>query len=183
MRKIGLLIIALAATGFAPAAAQPNNGDPPAAPTPAPPLPVDGTWTLFCWTMGVGSLNVEGAFTLTGPATLDVTDAFIDGDQFDVLDNNVSIGMTSTPTDTGAFQGDPDAAFADPDWSSGTFSLGSGGHSITIRLTAAATGFNDGCGYLRAMPAVPATPAWALAALVVALSAAGYSLLRRRAGI
>ena len=183
MRKTGILLIALVALCAVSADAQRDNGSPRGAPRPAPPLPLDGTWTSFCWTAGVGSLNTEGPFTFTGPTTMQVTDAFIDGDVFDVLDNGVSIGMTSTPTDTGAFEGDPDAAFANPDWSSGTFSLGSGAHSITLQVSAAATGFAAGCGFLRAGPGVPATPVWALSALVVALIGAGYFLLRRRVAV
>ena len=180
MSRRVIATVALTLLVCLPAAAQTDNGTPPSPPSPTPPLPVDGTWTLFCWA-GTGSLNNEGAFTFTGSATLEVTDAFIDGDQFEVLDGGVSIGSTSVPTDTGSFEGDPDLAFADPDFSSGAFALGGGSHSITLRTIATATGFPDGCGFLRAVPlSAPAMPRGAAAVLMLALAAAGYLVLRRR---
>ena len=180
MRRIGFLVLTLTALCAASAGAQ-GNGSPSGAPTPAPPLPVDGAWNTFSWLGGPDVLNNEGAFTFTGPAVLDVTDAFIDGDQFSVLDFGVSIGTTSAPTDTGSFIGDFDAAFADAGWSSGSFALGAGNHSITIRTIAVATGFPDGGAALRATPTMPATPPWALTLLALAAVGTAYLFLRRRA--
>lgn len=185
MKRIGTLVILLVTLCATSVGAQSDNGAPSGGDTPLPPLPTDGTWTQFCWFGGVGSLNDEGPFTFSpmGPAVLDVTDAFIDGDAFDVLDGGTSIGMTSIPVDTGSSQGDPDLAFADPDYSSGSFALAAGSYSITLQLTAAATGFTSGCGFLRVMPAAPTAPPLALAALALALIGAGFFLMRRRVAV
>ncbi|HUB33430.1 MAG TPA: PEP-CTERM sorting domain-containing protein [Bryobacteraceae bacterium] len=81
----------------------------------------------------MGSIDDQGAFTFSGAQVLEVTDEFLDGDQFAVFDNGTLLGDTSVPTNDGSTCGEnPDSCFADPLWSSGTFSLGAGSHSITI---------------------------------------------------
>ncbi len=114
-------------------------------------LPTDGSWTPFSWTDGPGVFNSEGPFTfsVTSAGYLDVTDAFIAGDQFEVYDFDSMIGTTSYPqSDTDATE-DPDVAFADPRWSSGSFQLGPGEHSITVRVIRIAPGHPEGGAFMR----------------------------------
>jgi hypothetical protein len=128
-----------------------------------PVLPIGGGWQPFNWDVSISPTNSDGAFTFTAdsPVQLDVTDAYIDGDRFQVLDFSVSLGLTSVPTDDGSWTNSPDAAFADARWSSGTFLLGAGEHSIELVTVQTATGANEGTGYLRVVPE-PST--WALVA-------------------
>jgi len=105
----------------------------------------DGPWEFEC--------PAEGCW-------IKVTDAFINGDVFEIFDDGSSIGETSAvpndKSDCGTFDGDiqsnPDIminggwVFLDPDTcfmddtksSSGMFILGSGPHSITIKPTVTA---------------------------------------------
>jgi hypothetical protein len=128
-----------------------------------PPLTIGGGWHQFNWNVSISPTNTDGAFTFTAasPVQLDVTDAYIDGDRFEVLDFGVSLGLTSVPADDGAWTNAPDAAFADPRWSSGTFLLGAGEHSIELVTIQTATGTSEGVGYLQVVPE-PST--WALVA-------------------
>jgi hypothetical protein len=73
-------------------------------------------------------------FTVTDPVNLIVTDAFLAVDQFVVLDNLLSIGLTSLPSgDAGDSCGsDPVMCLGDARFSHGIFPLGVGNHSITI---------------------------------------------------
>jgi hypothetical protein len=140
-----------------------------------PPLTIGGGWQQFNWHLSISPTNSDGAFTFTAASLvrLDVTDAHMDGDRFQVLDFGVSLGLTSVPTDDGSDTDSPDAAFADLRWSSGTFLLGVGAHSIELVTVQAATGFADGTGYLRAVPE-PST--WA----VVAATFGGLLMMRKR---
>lgn len=117
------------------------------------PIIVDAGWRNFQW-FGAGPVfNTEGPFTFSSTAQtiLKVTDAFCKGDQFAIFDFGVQIGTTSAvpigpcsgPTDTG----DPDAAFSDPTYSHGTFPLGPGSHSLTIKVIT--NPFGAGGAYLR----------------------------------
>jgi hypothetical protein len=132
-----------------------------------------GNWYADGWSSGVGS-NVTGSggytgsagtvllnpgtspFTFTGAATLIVADLFIDGDQFQVFDNVVSIGTTPVPANDGATCGNDPLLCTSASWSRGVFALGPGSHSITMTLTAAATGFTIGGGAFEIIPE-PAT--------------------------
>lgn len=147
-------------------AAQPGND---------PTLTIGGGWQPFNWNVSNSPTNSDGAFTFTAasPVRLDVTDAYIDGDRFQVLDFGVFLGLTSVPTDDGSWTNNPDAAFADLRWSSGMFLLEAGSHSIELVTLQTATGCNDGTGYLRAVPE-PST--WA----VVAVTFGGLLMMRKR---
>jgi len=115
-------------------------------------LPTDGTWTPFVWEHAPGTFNIEGPFTFNAstPGSLDVTDAFRAGDRFEVYDHDQLIGMTTPPTGTvDDHTTDVDQAFGSPLWSSGSFPLGSGAHSITIRNLRIPEGYPAGAGYLR----------------------------------
>ncbi len=116
------------------------------------PLPIDGTWTTFAWSGGPGVFNIDGAFLFPSAlgGRLDVTDAFILGDRFEVYDLGSSLGQTSVPVDNGSDVGsDADAAFYNPDCSSGSFVLPAGSHGVTIWVVQTATGYPDGGAYLR----------------------------------
>lgn len=104
-----------------------------------PPITVGDGWHYFEDT-DWDSWNDEGPFTFTSSATviLRVTDVDCRGEEYDIYDNGVLIGPTSVVTpDPQCFPSvaDPDATFPDPDWSSGTFTLGPGAHAITIQFT------------------------------------------------
>jgi len=179
MNTFGLLILLSASVVLAQ---HPNGAD---AGSGRPAITVDGGWTIFTWLSGPGVFNTEGAFTYssTGYTDVVVTDAFIDGDQFEVYDNGVLIGTTSVPLDTGAAQADPDLAFADPGWSSGVFTVPPGNHSITILIILTATGFPDGGAYLQITQAanpIPTLGTLGLIAFVLLLLSVGIWVIRRQ---
>lgn len=100
-------------------------------------LTVDGGWVFFndC---AIGSPCPDGPFTFTttGNACVSVTDAFLKSDEYEVFDFGQSLGTTSPGVpDDGNSQTDPDSAFADPEYSSGTFAVGTGSHSIDVQRT------------------------------------------------
>ncbi|HEY4760684.1 MAG TPA: PEP-CTERM sorting domain-containing protein [Thermoguttaceae bacterium] len=108
----------------------------------------------FFWGPGAGAPNLEGPFTFTAllPVWLDVTDDFQKGDQFEVFDFGSSIGLTSSvPIDPSGLEIGPEAAFNDPTYSSGSFSLSPGPHSVTFATIVNPYTFG-GRGYLRVMP-------------------------------
>lgn len=106
-------------------------------------LTVDGGWTFFndC---AIGTPCPDGPFTFSiasGGACVNVTDAFLKSDEYTVSDNGQTLGATSTGVpDDGVSETDADLAFADPDYSSGTFVVGSGGHSIDVTRNAGLPG-------------------------------------------
>jgi hypothetical protein len=105
-------------------------------------------WERFSWNGGPGVFHNEGPFTFTSTAELNylkVTDAFLDGDQFEVYDFGELILTTSEPTDSGASIGDDfDGAFDDPRWSSGAVLLEPGPHSIEFFIIRVPDGFPSG---------------------------------------
>jgi hypothetical protein len=144
-----------------------------------------GGWQTFSWTNAPGSFNAEGAlsFTSTQASKLTVTDAFLDGDRFQVFDGATSLGLTSVPVDDGTqVGGDADAARANPKFSSGVFSLAAGSHAINIKITGIAAGHSSGTAFLRVDTASSGQPgsggpgASPEPATVTLLVAAGVSL-------
>ena len=114
------------------------------------------TWYTFGWNDGVGSALVNGTgfgpitnpsgtpapdppwtFTLAVPEVLRVQDTFLSGDQFQMFDNAVSLGLTSLPTQGFDCGSDLSCAIANPAFSSGAFLLSAGPHSITGTVTLA----------------------------------------------
>jgi hypothetical protein len=123
-----------------------------ASPASADPLTVDAGWHEFSWNDAPNAFADNGPFEFTTLhlATLLVTDAYLNGDRFEVYDNGVLLGATSLPTDDGTqIEGDPDAAVVSADFSSGAFVLGAGFHSITIKTIDIAAEYTSGAGFLR----------------------------------
>jgi hypothetical protein len=106
-----------------------------------------------CTPSSAGNSHFVGAppWTFVAPsdgATLTVTDAFLKGDSFQVLDLGNPIGSTSAvPTNAASCGSDPVPCLADPTVSHGVFDLGPGAHSITIK--ALTSPFQAGAAYFR----------------------------------
>ncbi len=119
-----------------------------------------GSFATGCLAGGCAGPGVNAVFagdppwTFTAPAggaTVSVTDAFLRGDRFEVFDFGTSIGVTSAPATSGDCGPDPDPCFADPLVSKGTFTVGPGPHSLTIK--AVASPFGAGAAYFKVEPA------------------------------
>ncbi len=100
-------------------------------------------------------------WTITGPATITIQDIGDIGDRFTVSDNGVAIGTTSAPVGTGNPCGfDIGCARANANYSSGSFQLGAGAHSITISVIQNAPGTTSGnAAFLISAPGVTGVPA------------------------
>jgi hypothetical protein len=100
----------------------------------AAPYVVGSGWEGFGFGVVGSSWSRTFEFTLTAPAILKVSDASCAGDQFNVTDNGLSLGITSVPDNDfpicDIFTADYDTAFADSRWSSGWWVLFPGPHSI-----------------------------------------------------
>jgi len=94
-------------------------------------------------------------WTFSGPALLTVTDAFESGDQFQVFDFGVSLGLTSLPGTASECGDDPVSCLGNAAMSKGSFALAAGPHSVTLVPTLAPSG--GGTGYLIATVAEPGT--------------------------
>ena len=88
----------------------------------------------------------DSPWTFTGFGFLIVQDAFLIGDQLEVFDNEIPIGITSAPFGSGIFCLDPDVCFGIDNFSKGIFPLSDGPHSFTIQLFASP--FSGGAAYL-----------------------------------
>ena len=99
---------------------------------------------------------------------LSVTDAFQSGDRFNILDNGLSIGLTSAFTPGVDCGDDPAVCITTPGMSTGTFLLGAGSHSLTI-VPVEASPFG-GTGYFLA-EAVPEPATWLSLATALVLAA------------
>ncbi len=145
MRFLSLLAVGIVALGIA------------VQPAKAVPLGADTGWATFSWSGGVGTAWTPAFdLTLTSTSELKVTDAFFNGDRFNVFANGSLLGETSAPDNDGSTIGDDyDAAFASASWSSATFILGPGTYTITGALTELATGFTSGGAALRVDTVVP----------------------------
>lgn len=121
--------------------------------------PQDPTGVLSCDVVTLGRNSNYAAtppWLYTAPAAgalLTVVDIANSGDEFEVFDNEVSIGVTSPAQDgidcsvpTG---GDPGVCVRQEGMSSGEFMLGPGDHSLTIKPV---KGFDFGVGYFRIEP-------------------------------
>jgi len=167
-------------------------------------VPLGGPWQEFSFTTaGVDATACGGCtpssggnstfpgnppWTFTCPeqgCLLTVTDAFLNGDQFDVFDNAGNIGATSVVSATGSCAGDgsdPAICSTDPNSSHRVFILGAGPHSLTIRPNTSP--FNGGAAYFRIDPApitVPTLSGMAMICMAILLVGFGlWSIHRRR---
>ncbi|SFB17395.1 VPLPA-CTERM protein sorting domain-containing protein [Poseidonocella pacifica] len=149
-----------------------------ALPAAATVVPVNGGWVRFNFGDVGSSFSGEPfTFTLAQSGKLKVTDAFLDGDRFEIFNFGTSLGFTSVPdydeVDVGR---DFDAAFAEPRWSSGTWALGAGSYSITGLVTLSP--YEHGAAAL--MVSTVPVPA-ALPLLVAALGGLGFTARRCKA--
>lgn len=109
-------------------------------------------------------------------AILTVTDAFRQGDIYDVFDFGNLIGSTSVVIPTDETCGDnPETCFANPASSKGVFNLASGLHSITI--TPSASPFGAGAAYFRIDEAPKSVPE---PTTILGLLAVGAGVVMRR---
>jgi hypothetical protein len=114
-------------------------------------------------------------WTITAPSSgfiLTVTDAFTSGDQFQLFDFGVPIGLTSFVAPGVVDCGDdPAICLANAGISHAQFALGAGAHSLTLRPTISEGG--GGAGYLRADVPEPTT-------MMLVATGFGLTVLRRR---
>jgi len=129
------------------------------------------SWTDQASYVGDGSL-LNFTATLTSAETLQVVDLGYSGDIFQVYDNGALIGTTSAVSATGNgttyVLGQANQAFADAAFSSGSFILGAGSHSITGVMIQSAndpvlgTAFNATQGAVLLAAPVPEPTTWML---------------------
>jgi hypothetical protein len=117
-------------------------------------------------------------FTLTQKTAFTVVDGWWDGDQFQIFNNGVSLGVTSTPTFDGQNEADHwFAAYKNPAFSSRTWILGPGSYDITGIAVASPIGYGQGAVALGAVPE-PAT--WAM--FILGVGMLGFAARRRLSG-
>ena len=150
--SIGVVLLLF---GLSTALAGGENGEG-TGPSGDPPIAVDAGWSATTavppafFRGGAGAVFSPSIFTYTSATstTVSVTDDFCKGDQFRIFDFGVLIGDTSVVPSGACTEVGPDAAFADPSYSSGTFGpLPPGSHSITIQVIV--NPFEGGRGYIR----------------------------------
>ena len=149
------------------------------APAHAIPLTLDGGWTQFTFEDVGSPWSDDFTFELLDPAYFAVTDAFLSGDRFEFFVNGISVGQTSDPTTEGVqINGDFDAAFADPQWSSAQILLDVGVYTITGLTTQSP--FSSGAAAVQLTTADLGGPEFEAE---VPLPAAGLALLAGLAGL
>ncbi|MEA5504146.1 PEP-CTERM sorting domain-containing protein [Halotia wernerae UHCC 0503] len=134
----------------------------------------------FFWA-GLNQDNSEGPFTYTSshPTIIDITDDLLKGDQFEIFNFGRSIGFTSLVPDVeDGMEIGPNAAFADPTYSSGSFLVDPGSYSITIQ--AIGQSFDTGRGYIRIRKATVPEPTSTLGFLVLGTLGAATALKSKR---
>jgi len=92
-----------------------------------------GGWNSFTFT-GVGSTTTLTRTYGAGGGAIDITDAYLTGDIFDISVGGTSCGQTSAAPNLGRFvwTNNANTAYADARWSSGRFYMAAGTHTITI---------------------------------------------------
>ncbi len=164
-------------------------------------LKVDGGWSEFRFMVGLedgewldtsdlqpgqmpGVLRFK--FTLAKRAVLQVTDGWLLGDRFQVYSDGILLGETSTPSATagltdqqiealGDIRDDWSSAFDNERWSSGSWLLDVGEHTITGFVTEMPT--EPGRGAVRLISPVP-LPASSI--LMLSAFGAWFGFSRRR---
>jgi hypothetical protein len=154
-------------------------------------ITADGTWLQFvfdgggpavaCSGLCVGTSNPVAAeapappWTFSGPATVTVLDLFLSLDTFELFDNLVSLGISSTPTGDGECGGNIGCALADLNYSRLVIDLGAGAHSLTIRNVAGPAAGGSAVFQVASSVTVPEP-----ASLLLLTSALAGVVLRRR---
>lgn len=113
----------------------------------AQPMPLDGTWVKIT---GIDNTPVPYIFpggpwilSLSESFRLTVTDWQYAGDMFEVYDNDVLLGSTSSIPVSGAWAAEPDLALGNLRFSQNAWVLAPGAHSITIKATQLAPTFTN----------------------------------------
>jgi hypothetical protein len=111
----------------------------------AQPMPLDGTWVKLA---GVDNTPVPYIFpggpwilSLSESFRLTVTDWQFAGGLFEVYDNDILLGSTSSIPVSGAYAAEPDLALGNSRFSQNAWVLATGTHSITIKGTQLALTF------------------------------------------
>ncbi|MGI9600493.1 MAG: hypothetical protein ACR2QE_01315 [Acidimicrobiales bacterium] len=104
-----------------------------------------GGWNSFSFGP-VGSTTTITRTYGSGGGALDVTDAYLTGDQFDVSVAGNLCGQTSNAPNLGRFvwTNNPNTAYTDARWSSARVYLGPGTHTISITVTVSPWGSGGG---------------------------------------
>jgi hypothetical protein len=142
-------------------------------------------WSLFYFQATGSTIQDSGTgdssydFLLGGPATLNVTDAFIIGDVFEIFDNGVSVFVTGPFNPAGPESDNPDTAFAGTTYSHGSIVLSAGSHSITGVATSSPTGSGGAFIQLVNGGAVPEPATWAM--MIAGFGLVGAMARRRSA--
>lgn len=145
-------------------------------------VPTDGSWTEFDFdTTGTAwydftSFDQIFNFNIGQSAVLKVVDLGLAGDRFEVFANGASLGQTSAVPVSAAETFDPAAAWSDPSFSRGEWTLAAGTYSIAG--TATASPYDGGIGALSVTP-VPEPESYAL--MLAGLGLVGFAVRRRRA--
>ena len=107
-------------------------------------------WHTFSWQGGPNVTQTESAFTFTstGAVTVNVTDAYVSGDRFELRDNGILVGTTSQLNGPAPWTDNPDVAFAGL-FSKGSFTLGAGDHSLVLKDIQIPFNLDSGAAFLR----------------------------------
>ena len=108
---------------------------------------VGDTVTAGCQNEGVGVSGNPTTFVAGTDVIFQITDAFLFGDVFDVDINSGAIQFTTSVPGSGTTTDDPNVAFADPNYSTGSILLGPGVYSVDIFVDTSP--FGEGEGYLQ----------------------------------
>jgi|SRR5579862_4420180 len=127
-----------------------------------------------CQNSGIGTSGNSFTFSLSTPELLNVTDAFLFGDTFNVFVNSSLAFTTGGGTHVGATTGDPDVAFNSGAYDRGSLLLGPGTYSVNIFTNATPGG--AGGAYIEVAARTVPEPGvlWLVAAGML-----GFAALRR----
>ncbi|KAI8989970.1 hypothetical protein BDB01DRAFT_779578 [Pilobolus umbonatus] len=104
----------------------------------ASPLSMMDTFETFHWRGELEAPLVDRAFLidLAEPAELQLTDFMKAGDMYELMDNGVSLGMTSEveSVEESPYAATPEEAFLDARFSKASYNLEAGHHEITIKV-------------------------------------------------
>jgi hypothetical protein len=128
----------------------------------AEPLPVEGGWHTFCLggpgspattencfvNEGVGLVGNPMTFSSTSELELQITDAFIAGESFLVVVNGEEFTTPSVPIFGATDVFNPDLAFADPRYSSGSWVLPAGDYTVEV-FALTTVGASGGAAYIQ----------------------------------